>query len=919
MDVNDLVPNDPPSAEPSVAENVTFGDLVTLLEKIQRTQGNAKKREILAKFIQHWRDAHHNLHKGKKTTDSFYPAMRLLLPHLERERLAYGIKEHMLARLLIDVLCLGKDSADASKLLHYKTVKATQFGAGDFANIAYFVLKNRCPEKGTLTIANVNTSLDAIAVNNSSKKKELVRKNMMHLLRNLAALEQKWLIRMILKDLKIGLSQQSVFAVFHPDADEMYNVNNSLEKVCIQLHDPNLRSHEIAISVFSPFSPMLGEFGNPDKISKVMAGKQFFIETKFDGERMLLHKQKGEYKYFSRSGTDYSKYFGCTKYEGSLSQHIHNCFHEEINPCILDGEMLGYHSSTKTFGSKADHYDIKARDLGEYQACYFVFDILLYNDLVLSNRPLRERVHFLKKVFQPIEGRIHISEFRIANSRDACIDALNNAIDNREEGIMVKDCESVYRPSARRGGWFKLKPEYVDGLMDQLDVLIVGGFWGVGHRGGLMSHFLCAVALPMPAGKKPNVFWSFCKVGSGYTKKELVDFNKKLADYWQPFDRKNPPSSIILASGFKEQPDAWIEPSKSCIVQVKAAEIVSSGRFKTGYTLRFPRVEKIREDKPWFECMTTEDLDDLRQKSGGKLANRLLEVDMENHFLEVKRRKKAITQERPKVGANFQAADTSQVKQESDMLSNKEICVYNGSKEYSKAELEKLIVKFGGKVVQNPDSITNFVLADKVTVRVNNLVKANSHDIIKVSWFLKCAQAFHLFPWTPQDMIHASQGTVAHFQKDFDQFGDSYTQPSTIADLKQVFSNIDQSGFPRLTSSEIADVEEEYFQDESPYGLFRFCRVYIDNKLDPLVATTQIPHSPLDLLALELRYFGASIEPILTNNISHVIIDNGDLSRLYFFKDIRRQQTQKFHIISSKWIKDCLAEGELIKEDYYSL
>lgn len=72
MDVNDLVPNDPPSAEPSVAENVTFGDLVTLLEKIQRTQGNAKKREILAKFIQHWRDAHHNLHKGKKTVKHFY-------------------------------------------------------------------------------------------------------------------------------------------------------------------------------------------------------------------------------------------------------------------------------------------------------------------------------------------------------------------------------------------------------------------------------------------------------------------------------------------------------------------------------------------------------------------------------------------------------------------------------------------------------------------------------------------------------------------------------------------------------------------------------------------------------------------------------------------------------------------------------
>lgn len=50
-------------------------------------------------------------------------------------------------------------------------------------------------------------------------------------------------------------------------------------------------------------------------------------------------------------------------------------------------------------------------------------------------------------------------------------------------------------------------------------------------------------------------------------------------------------------------------------------------------------------------------------------------------------------------------------------------------------------------------------------------------------------------------MIHASQGTVAHFQKDFDQFGDSYTQPSTIADLKQVFSNIDQVNMTSLPTT----------------------------------------------------------------------------------------------------------------------
>ena len=48
------------------------------------------------------------------------------------------------------------------------------------------------------------------------------------------------------------------------------------------------------------------------------------------------------------------------------------------------------------------------------------------------------------------------------NSQD-CADALNEAIDGREEGIMIKNPDSVYRPNTRKGGWFKIKPEYVGG------------------------------------------------------------------------------------------------------------------------------------------------------------------------------------------------------------------------------------------------------------------------------------------------------------------------------------------------------------------------------------------------------------------------------------------------------------------------
>jgi DNA ligase-4 len=47
----------------------------------------------------------------------------------------------------------------------------------------------------------------------------------------MSAQEQKWLIRIVMKELKMGLSQQSVFSVFHQDAEDLFNVKMSLEKV----------------------------------------------------------------------------------------------------------------------------------------------------------------------------------------------------------------------------------------------------------------------------------------------------------------------------------------------------------------------------------------------------------------------------------------------------------------------------------------------------------------------------------------------------------------------------------------------------------------------------------------------------------------------------------------------------------------
>ncbi|ELU10753.1 hypothetical protein CAPTEDRAFT_17890 [Capitella teleta] len=897
-----------------VAEKVPFFSLCVLLDKISSKQGNENKKRLFKDFLDEWRSYHTKLHADDDATnDSFYPALRLLLPQLEREREAYGIKEHTMAKHFIELLGLGKDSQAAQKLINYRNPKNVKGDAGDFASVAYYILKPRCPDKGTMSIAEVNDCLDKIASCNAAKNKDGLKKALMTLIRNQSARELRWLTRMMMKELKIGLSQASILGVFHQDAEDLYNVKMSLEKVCTMLKDPSARLHELEIAVFSPFRPMLGDRASPHKIETTMNNKSFFLETKFDGERMQLHKKGDEYKYFSRGGHDYTSTYGATPFDGNFSPAISNCF--KVESCILDGEMIGYNPETKTLGSKGEGFDIKSKDIADYQPMLCVFDILAMNGKVLSNKSLRERKRILDNdVFNPLEGRLVLSEYKEARTKQECIDALNEAIDGREEGIMVKDPDSVYKPNTRKGGWYKIKPEYVGGLMDELDLIVVGGYMGVGRRAGLMSHFLCALAVPPEdPDDKPSVFHSFCRVGSGYSRKELFEFNQKLEPHWQMYKKSKPPAWLHLASGDKQRPDACIHPSKSAILQIKAAEITNSDQFKSGCTLRFPRVEKIRMDKAWHECMSTKEMKDLRQKSDGKLAGQLANADEEGEPSK-KRRKIFRKAERPSVLSQFKGIDVSCVTKVSELLSGKELCVINGTTSHSKSDLETKILECGGSIAQNPGSDTYCVIADKVQIKVNNLIRKGSHDIVRSSWLLKCVDQSRLIPWSPSDMVHTSATTKARFSAEYDSFGDSFFNDTSVEELRETFTHVNQ--VRAISSEEMADVEMTYFPHDSHLGLFRLCRVYMDCNSVVDDPSTSIQCCPLDLSALDLRFHGAKICENL-ESASHVVVHTKDLSRVKELRNLNKLRRRKFHMVTEHWVKDCIEEEKILNERRY--
>ena len=87
---------------------------------------------------------------------------------------------------------------------------------------------------------------------------------------------------------------------------------------------------------------------------------------------------------------------------------------------------------------------------------------------VLTNVPLHQRLEKLQSIIPKIvHGRVHLANRQVASSALELTNALNKAIDNREEGIMVKDPNGMYRPNARggQGGWLKIKPEYNNELL----------------------------------------------------------------------------------------------------------------------------------------------------------------------------------------------------------------------------------------------------------------------------------------------------------------------------------------------------------------------------------------------------------------------------------------------------------------------
>lgn len=240
--------------------------------------------------------------------------------------------------------------------------------------------------------------------------------------------------------------------------------------------------------------------------------------------------------------------------------------------------------------------------------------------LRLIPRTLSWRREMLSKIITPVKGILEIVEFEKARTEKDIKRFLGRVIEERGEGLVCKNPDASYLLDGRFETWIKVKPDFMDELGETLDLVVVGGYWGQGWRGGSHATFLCALRddrNKLPDGR--NQFVTLAKVGSGFSMDDFEEIKNKTAGKW--FDAKDSDGRRIVPPWFrtlKEYPNQYIEPWNSFVLKVKAAEIVATEDYGANVCLRFPRCKRVRYDISWNESMSLQEFVAVQRRPAAK-------------------------------------------------------------------------------------------------------------------------------------------------------------------------------------------------------------------------------------------------------------------------------------------------------------
>jgi DNA ligase-1 len=290
------------------------------------------------------------------------------------------------------------------------------------------------------------------------------------------------------------------------------------------------------------------------------------------------------------------------------------CSQTNVTSFVLDTEVVAYNRETKQFvpfqvlstRKKTEESEENAKVKIIVQA----FDLMYLNGRSLLNCSLAERRALLIKNFSAVEGK-----FQFASALDLKEDGntilleefLENAVKNQCDGLMIKTLNdnATYQPSVRSLNWLKLKKDYLDGMGDSVDLVPLGAYYGRGKRTGVFGAYLLACY-----DVDSEEFQSVCKLGTGFSDEDLKSLTESFNGHIIPNKSSNYNVSDSLEC------DVWFDACQ--VWEIKAADLSKSSTHKgaidktgeagRGIGLRFPRFERVRDDKNPEQATTSDQI-----------------------------------------------------------------------------------------------------------------------------------------------------------------------------------------------------------------------------------------------------------------------------------------------------------------------
>ena len=434
-----------------------------------------------------------------------------------------------------------------------------------------------------LTINFVFDSLQKLSKISGSKSTNRKISIILELLSQASATEAKYLTRTITEELRIGVGdgivRDAIAQAFDIDKKVVERAQMLTNDFSVVARTALLEGADglsrLNLTPGTPVKPMLAQLSPP--IAEIIPEMGTAIcETKYDGIRLQVHRNGDEIRIFTRRLENITH----------ALPEIVELFDEYLphDDYIVEGEVIATRD-----GKPLPFQNILHRVRRKYNVeeamenvplKLYLFDVLYYKEPMIDE-PLMTRREILENIVDTSVDAMNLSTMIVGtpDNIDEIEELFNSSIAAHHEGIMIKDASEPYIPGIRGKKMLKYKAE-----PETLDMIIVGGTYGIGKRGDFVGSYLVALR------DENDEFKTVAYAATGLDDATLEYLTGKMKE-------------IEITTKGRE---IVVEPK--IVLEIAFSEIVESPEYETGYSLRFPVVKNIRKDKGPMDVDTVERL-----------------------------------------------------------------------------------------------------------------------------------------------------------------------------------------------------------------------------------------------------------------------------------------------------------------------